>query len=292
MITKPDHKLRIRQELKKAGVTSYGLIKGESKLLPNIIHEDEHIGGVVYGQMSEGSVMLVATDKRIIFLDWKPLFTTSDEFTYDVVSGVKTTTAGPFSAVTLHTRISDYSLRYVNHNCARNFVRYIEKRRIEGGTYDQATGTYIQNTGQAPSFQNIFSDAAVSFLKGHDLAVLSTVDRTGNVSGAVVYYLMDSNGFIYILTKTDTTKARGIMAHGQVSLTIHESGTLQTAQLQGEAEIETDEKTRQAVMTQIIKPRPYRGEMHLPPVTKLKDGEYTVIRIRPTTINYRDYSKN
>lgn len=132
------HAERVRQELKQVGVTGYGLLKSESTYLPTLIHEDEHIGGAINGRTADGSVMLIATDHRIIFLDRKPLFTTMDELTYDVVSGVKLSKVGFFTSVTLHTRVTEYALKYVNINCANNFVKYIEERRLEKDSNDQA----------------------------------------------------------------------------------------------------------------------------------------------------------
>lgn len=274
-----------------AGVTSYGLIKSESKELPRVLHEDEHIGGVVYGQIGGGnSAMLVATDHRVIFLDKRPFFMVNDELTYDVVFGVKSTSAGPFISVVLHTRINDYTLKHVNARCARIFVKYIENKCLEKGTYNRVTGRHTEET-QQPTFQNITDDRALSFLKEHDLGVFSTVDRTGNVHGAVIYYLVDQSNFIYILTKSETSKSRNIYAHSQVALTVYEVDTLQTLQVQGIAEVETDQKVKDSVFSQIVKPRSYRGETYLPPVTKLHEGSFTVIRVRPTFMSFHDYAK-
>ncbi len=125
------------KELKAAGVTRYGMKKFAVKYLPKIIHEKEHVHGVIYGRYAdnEGSLtlnegVLVATDKKIIFVDHKPGFTNTDEITYDVVSGIKKTTA-LFSAVSLHTRLGDYSFRFINPKCANTFVAYVEKKRLE-----------------------------------------------------------------------------------------------------------------------------------------------------------------
>jgi hypothetical protein len=113
----------------------------ESEYLPAIIHPDEEIGGVVYGHHPEGFAMLVATDRRIIFLDKKPMFEVEDEVTYDVVSGVSIGHAGFGSTVVLHTRIKDYPIRTYNLKCAYGFVEYIEARCLEhknerGNRYD------------------------------------------------------------------------------------------------------------------------------------------------------------
>jgi hypothetical protein len=136
-----DHKKRIKKELRDLGLTGLGLLRLESRYLPHIIHPDEHIGGVVCGYNDNGFAMLVATDRRIIFLDKKPLFVEEDEVNYKVVSGVKFSHAGIGSVVTLHTRIKDYAVRTLNQKTARNFVEYIESRSLEreGNDYDQNT---------------------------------------------------------------------------------------------------------------------------------------------------------
>lgn len=285
------HVNRVREELKKAGVGAVGFKTSESKEIAKIINDDEHIGGVVYGRYENGIAWLVATDQRVLFIDKKPLFTTSDELTYDVVSGVKSTQAGPFTGIILHTRVADYAMRYVSPKCARIFVKFIEKRRLKSGQYDYATGRYTHTPSELPKFQ-ITSAAGLKFLKEHDLAVLSTVDRTGNVHGAFVYYVVDQNNLIYILTKSDTGKGRNVLAHSQVALTVNEPGTMQTVQLQGVAEVETDQKTKDKVFTEIVKPRSYRGEVQLPPVTKLNEGSFMVVRITPSFISYHDYTKS
>ena len=143
------HKQRIFQELKNVGMTSYGLIKLETKELPKIIHPHEHIKGVVYGRAKTGLAMLVATDCRVIFLDKKPFALTMDEMTYDVVSGVSFGQAASFVGITLHTRTGNYAFRFVNKNCARNFVEYIETKRLEQGPFsggDTQIGNYMRQT--------------------------------------------------------------------------------------------------------------------------------------------------
>lgn len=129
---------RIRQELIEAGMTDYGLGKFNTHYLPTIIHDLEHIQGVVYGRYREGSGLLnwvdrmvVATDRRVISFNHKPAYTDIDEFTYDMIDGIDASTAGPFTAVTLNTKISHFTVRFVNKRCADIFVHYIEKTRLE-----------------------------------------------------------------------------------------------------------------------------------------------------------------
>ncbi len=281
---------RVHDQLKTVGVGAIGIRAPEVKELAKILHSDEHIGGVVYGRYSNGLAWLVATDKRVLFLDKKAFFMTTDELTYDVVSGVKNSHAGVFAAVILHTRVSDYAIRYVSLKCARIFTEFIETRRLESGRYDVLSSRHEQDATELPSFQKV-NDEGLNYLKSHELAVLSTVDRTGNVHGAIVYYLVDENNFVYILTKSATGKGRNIYAHSQVALTIHEAGTLQTLQLQGNAEVEINQATKDKVFSEIVKPRVYQGVKQLPPVTKLQDGSFMIIRISPTRISFHDYAE-
>lgn len=123
-----EHYERVRNELRAVGVSSIAMSSEECISLPELIHSDEHIGGVVYGFHHDGFAMLVATDQRVLFYDKKPLFDNMDDIKYGVVSGVSFGHAGIGSTVTLHTKIKDYKLRTFNQKCALNFTRYIETR--------------------------------------------------------------------------------------------------------------------------------------------------------------------
>lgn len=137
-----EHAARIREQLEDLGVGYWGLTSPEAHYLPHIIHRDEQIEGAVYGKARAGSVLLVATDRRIIYLDRKPLYTNEEEITYDVVGGVSHSHSGIGSAITLGTRIKNYHLKTYNERCANGFVAAIERRCVEhrnqqgGGSHD------------------------------------------------------------------------------------------------------------------------------------------------------------
>lgn len=127
------HSRRIYDELLAAGVSRFGMKKFAARYLPKVIHKDEHIKGVVYGRyrdksgvLSLNAGMLVATNKRIIFLDHKPGYTATDEIAYNVVAGISLTKA-IFSAVTLRTRLGDYTIRFTNPKSAEIFAKYVER---------------------------------------------------------------------------------------------------------------------------------------------------------------------
>jgi uncharacterized pyridoxamine 5'-phosphate oxidase family protein len=278
------HEQRVKRELKAVGLSVLAQHKSEGRHVAELIHDDEHIKGAIYGQYDDGSAMLVATDKRVIFFDKKPLFRTVDELTYDVISGVRVIKQGLFSGVVLHTRVGDYALRYVNPKSIIFFKKYLQSHLLE-----HPTRTHKSTTG---SQQKIELDAdGLAFLKNNELATLSSLDRTGNVNGAVVYYYVHNDGSIYILTKLATQKARNVYAHPKVALTIYDAEKLQTLQLEGIVELETNLQMRKFVFEKIAKPRQYGEEKRLPPVVQLMGQDFIVLRVSPTTAKFTDFKK-
>lgn len=122
---------RIKDQLRTLGVSRWALATSEFRYLPQIMHPNEDIKGVVYGMSEDGFAVMVATDMRAVYLDKKPLFVNEDEITYDVISGVSHGHSGFTSKLTLHTRIKDYSFKTLNKTCVDGFVKAIETRCIE-----------------------------------------------------------------------------------------------------------------------------------------------------------------
>jgi general stress protein 26 len=282
------HTRRVRDELIKAGMTRYGLMKGESRHLPGLIHEDEHIGGVVYGRAEKGSAMLVATDKRVLYLDHKVMFNRSDELSYDIVSGVSNNIQPGYAGVVLHTRLGDFELKFVNLKCARRFVRFVEQKRIEQP---------IQNNAQQPSSFVIeggqsaisFTQKAKIFLMTHETAVLSTIDIKGYPHGSAVYYAVDKNHNIHIVTKTKTTKAKNIRKNSKVSLTIYDTASLQTLHISGHAHVEQNPETCKQIYHTILRPRFEGSHTEMPPILNLPAGEFEVITLQILNYTFIDY---
>lgn len=134
-VTMPVHmnpRRNIQKELRALNVSPVGIWRFAARYLPYILHADEQIGGIVYGRNDQdGSVMLIATDRRVIYINKKPLFLDEDEITYDVVSGINFTKAGLGCSVVLHTRIKNFVVHTVNRKAATRFVEYIEWHRVE-----------------------------------------------------------------------------------------------------------------------------------------------------------------
>ena len=75
--------------------------------------------------------MIVATDKRVMVIDSKPLYKDSEDITYFVVAGVSVSNVGFIHNVTLHTRLGDFTVKTLYAKAANIFRDYINERCIE-----------------------------------------------------------------------------------------------------------------------------------------------------------------
>lgn len=277
---------RIRAELLEAGVTKYGMAKAESRYLPRVIHADEHIEAVAYGQHNSSSAMMVATDQRVLYLDKKPLVSLMDEIMFSAISGVEIDIHTLFSTVTLQSSVGNYTIRYANIKCGQKFVDVIEKR-IAALAGQKIAGSVVP----IPiDMQQENGSTWLTFLQGNHTGVLSSVDRTGNVRGTTVHYLVQ-DGEIYILTKAGTQKVHNVLVHSQVCLTVYNEDKMQTLQLFGLATVLNDSEKSHDLVAKMIKPRMYGNEVLPLPITRLNASSYVILQITPKAEEYIDYSK-
>ena len=289
--TTESNEKRVMQALKSVGVSDYGLRRFTSTYLPHVIHPDETIEAAVFGRMKEsegffGFVegLLVATNRRVIFIDHRPGYTTMDEVTYDVVSGVNISSTLFYTSLTLFTKVANYRLSFASKECVQRFADYIETRRLDTKKVDEPE--------KAQPYSAALSNEALQFLTSHEIGVLSSVERTGLISGSVVYYTVRGNG-IYFMTKVGTRKADNILGNQHIAFTVFDETKLQTAQLHGVVELETDETVKKEVTEAIIRLRNYESGKRLPPIMKMggKD-EFVTFRITPTKYSYIDFKNS
>lgn len=293
MAASQEHIDRIRKELQAAGLSRYALGKGESRRLPDLIHSQEHIHAAVMGRRDMvTNAMLVATDRKIIHIQYSPFFMNTDEITFEVVSGVSLGRQGLANSLTLHTRIGDYNLKLVDSKTAERFIAYIETRRLETGGY--TSKQVSANTKSDASLKQLdaysFNRKERAFLQGHELAVLSSLDGDGSVTGAAVYYSFNGDN-LFIVTKEGTEKAHNIIHQPQVALTITDEALPATMQIEALAAVETNNTVRQTAFNSIVRLRQYGDDKKYPPVASLNAGAYVVIRLTPTSARYSEFSQ-
>lgn len=279
----------INKELKKAGVSVYGRWKHPSKLLHTIIRDDEHIEAAAYGQSAQGSAMLVATNKRVIFVEGNMMYNSSDDFGYGVVSGVNHQSSALFEAVTLYTKLNTYHLTYVNRGSAERFVKVVEDKVVGVGTQSDTNDLSDEKENDVTTNYAPVTDEVRDFLNAHETMVVSTASRTGQINAAVVYYVFMDN-VLYMLTKKETQKARDMTATHVAAVTIYDAHKKQTAQIQAEVSVVGDPELSQHIFMTIS--IVMHGGVENLPIAQLDAGGYVVFRLRPVDIQYNDFGRN
>jgi hypothetical protein len=127
----------IRKRIKELGANSYNMMLPETRVLPFVLHPEEKINGIVYGRYSQDAISgekiigrgtLVATTKRVLLIDRKPLFSKNNEISYGVISGISSSEVALVINMTLYTRVGNINLRTYNPKCAHKFVEAIEDK--------------------------------------------------------------------------------------------------------------------------------------------------------------------
>jgi hypothetical protein len=123
----------LKSDVRHMGADSYDILLPETRMLAVAIDLDEKVEGIVYGRYKQqsnhsiGRGALIATDRRILLIDRKPVYVKCDEIGYMAVSGVSYVRVGVMGTVTLHTRLGDINLRTFNKKCAEGFVKAVEQ---------------------------------------------------------------------------------------------------------------------------------------------------------------------
>ncbi len=300
MAATEQHKARIKQDLKRVGVTTYGLLKSESRNLYKHVRQDEAIQACIYGQYESGSAMLVATDKRLLFIDQKPMHTLIEENTYERVLDVAVDWQPLYSSVVVSARPRSYAFKYVNTNSAKKFVRYIELRvlGVNGGGVTPAVKQPTTSDVAASMATSIsaptkrLNDDEAEFVLQHHQCVVSTIGQDEFPYGATMFYYADlaNPSIIRMLTKSQTTTAQNIRHHSGVALTITDSTTLTTMNIAAVAELEQDVTAGLQVIKTMISNRGLVEKDMLPPVAQITNGAFEVFKLTITGCALKAYS--
>lgn len=244
-----DHHERVVQELKQAGVRPIELHRHMFKLVPGAIRSDEHIEAVVYGlNEKHWHAVLIATDRRVVYIEADLMFSTADEFPYDIVHGVEQIHTPVRVGIKLKTKAGSYPLSYVNKDCAARFVACIEDRvehmdDLASGfappvdptqETNKKTHPYVDDSGQLDLPLAHIYDVQRVFLENHHMLTITNKSRKNILESQTLRYHMHHNALfavaeqdiaqIYDLTKplaaTITDEASGRSMQLEVILKI------------------------------------------------------------------------
>lgn len=117
-----------------------------------------------------------------------------------------------------------------------------------------------------------------TYINGHPLAVLSTIDPDGNPHGTTLYAGSDPQLNVYFMTKTQTNKARNIRENPAVSLTFSGEDHQTTLQITGHA-VEVTVPNEGAAAFQILGSIRHGSEDFRLPISKFEAGPYIVFKV-------------
>ena len=109
--------------------------RGEYKMLPDVLQAGEDPKCIITGRYNNRNGMLVATDRRLVFLD-KQMFGAMETETilYSALSAVEWSTGVMMGSVTLHAHGKANKVTNVEKAFVRYFANYVETKLMDGDT--------------------------------------------------------------------------------------------------------------------------------------------------------------
>lgn len=134
-------------------------------------------------------------------------------------------------------------------------------------------------------------EKAVEFLTQQQMGILSTISEDNKPWGSAVNFVIDDDLNFYFLTRERTYKYKNIETNPEVAFTVADEEAQVTVQLQGTISKVPTKDVMDVVYKKLARNRP-RGDFYwVPPVIKVREGDYMVLRITPSKLNYADYKQ-
>ncbi len=119
----------IKSQIKGIGGLDSFLGRREIKELPNVIWHDERVENIVQGSYNNGLGILIATNKRLVFVDKGMFFGLKvEDFPYDKISSIQYETGLLLGSITIFTSGNKAVIDNVEKSKARSFGDWIRAR--------------------------------------------------------------------------------------------------------------------------------------------------------------------
>ena len=141
----------IQKQIKSLNIDGVGRLLGrmEIKELPNILWEYELIEDLVQGRYQNKNGLLVATSKRLIFID-KGFFgkLTVEEFPFDKISSIQYQAGLLLGTITIFASGNKAEIENVDKKRVKAFGNYLRTRISDIGTKDAGSQSPMPNNAQ------------------------------------------------------------------------------------------------------------------------------------------------
>lgn len=118
----------VQDQLRYLGATPFVLMRAEVKILPDILEDGEQIREFITGTYDGGFGMMVATDKRLLFIDKKVFDLVVDDVPFNMISTLEFDLGMFFGRVFVYTFAKDYRFRRTRKYRTLRFSRHVQTR--------------------------------------------------------------------------------------------------------------------------------------------------------------------
>jgi general stress protein 26 len=131
----------------------------------------------------------------------------------------------------------------------------------------------------------------LDFLMSTPVGVLSTVTPDGDPHGAVIYFSIDDQFVVTMLTKGDTRKYDNLVHNNHAMLTVFDVETQTTTQLTGVASEITDPDFVNSALEMDMIASMNTSYSRMPAIEKLEAGKYVAFKIKPVQVRMAVYAR-
>ena len=138
----------IQDAIKRLNGAEQWLGRREVAELPSILWEDELPERIIQGFYDKGNGILVATNKRLVFIDKGLLWGLRvEDFPYDKISSIEYTTGLVFGELTIYTSGNRSKIEQVLKAQVREFAEYVRARITAVTAHKSAPPTPVVQGG-------------------------------------------------------------------------------------------------------------------------------------------------
>lgn len=122
---------QVEEQLERIGCNFRFWGRPEIRELPKILMKDEIIAGAVNGRYKGGGAMLVATNYRLLLVDRKPLFLTTEDVRFDMIAELDFNARLLNSTIYVVTPTRELRFTSWSHHRLRVILNYAQQRVME-----------------------------------------------------------------------------------------------------------------------------------------------------------------
>ncbi len=130
------------------------LVRGEIGRLPQLLWEEERIESAAQGWYKGGTVLLVATNRRLLLVDHKWLDTKIEEFPYNRISTIENDSTLWAGKLMVYMPGTTLTVNYINTHNLRHFCQVVMEHIAEPSKIQSNDDTPVPEVYLKPSIES------------------------------------------------------------------------------------------------------------------------------------------